>query len=175
MAVHNMSILRVGSLNCEGLNDYYKRLALFEYLKLSQLAIIFLQETKLKPENELQYQNEWHNKKCIFNSTVGGKSGTAILFNLDMINILPNKFIDVEGRVIAVDVEIFGNVFHLLNSYGPNKYGEKVPFLNRLYLYANSNNPIVWAGDHNIATDPFLDRYPTSLASDHGTREFMDI
>ena len=135
MVDHNMSILRVGSLNCQGLNDYYKRLALFEYLRNTDLAIIFLQETKLQPENEMQYQNEWHNKKCIFNSTIGSQSGSAILFNLDAIEILPNKLIDLEGRVIAVDINVFGNVFHLINTYGPTEYSQKIPFLNRLYLY----------------------------------------
>ena len=117
---HNMSVLRVGSLNCEGLNGYYKRLALFEYLRNTDLAIIFLQETRLKPENVLQYQNEWHNKKCVFNSTIGSQSGTAILLNLDAIKILPDDFIDVEGWVIAINIEVFGNIFHLVNTHGPN-------------------------------------------------------
>ena len=49
------SVLRVGTLNCQGLNEYYTRMALFESLKESNLAIIFLQETKLKPELEYKY------------------------------------------------------------------------------------------------------------------------
>ncbi len=72
-------VIKVGSLNCQGLNDDYKRLALFDMLKNSDLHIVFLQETKLKPEFEYKYTREWHNHNCIFNSTVGGKSGTAIL------------------------------------------------------------------------------------------------
>ena len=34
------SVIRVGSLNCQGLNEYYKRMALFEYLKSTDLANI---------------------------------------------------------------------------------------------------------------------------------------
>ena len=116
----NMSILKVGTFNCRGLNDFYKRKAIFEFFENCNLSIIFLQETKLKPENEEQYINEWYNKNCIFNSTPGGKSGTAILFNTNAIKVISEPFIDIEGRVIAVDINIFGNVFHLVNSYGPN-------------------------------------------------------
>ena len=69
----NMSILKIGTYNCQGLNDFYVRQALFEFFENSNLSIIFLQETKLKPENEEQYTNEWHNKNCIFNSISGRK------------------------------------------------------------------------------------------------------
>ena len=174
----NMSILKVGTFNCRGLNDFYlKERPYLSFFENCNLSIIFLQETKLKPENEEQYINEWYNKNCIFNSTPGGKSGTAILFNTNAIKVISEPFIDIEGRVIAVDINIFGNVFHLVNSYGPNDYELKVPFLNRLYLYLNTKieNKIIWAGDHNIATDPILDRHSTNLASDHGTTEFFDI
>ena len=115
-----LSIIKVASLNCQGLNEYYKRMALFDYLKCSDLAVIFLQETKLKPENERKYMNEWHNGKCIFNSVVGGKSGTAILINHRGVEIAGPSYIDVEGRVIAIDIVYFGCKFHVVNSYGPN-------------------------------------------------------
>ena len=169
------SFLRVGSLNCQGLNKYYKRLALFEYLKNTNLAIIFLQETKLKPENEYEYVNEWHTKNCIFNSCPGEKSGTAILFNVPGIKIVSSKMVDIEGRVIAVDVDICGNRFHLVNSYGPNEYSNKIPFLNRLYLYFGAGRNIIWAGDHNIATNASLDRFPSRLTHDHGRKEYLDL
>ena len=91
--------LKVASFNCEGLCNYAKRMALFDYFKKTDLAIIFLQETKLKPENEYEYVKEWHNNQCIFNSCPGGKSVTAILFNQNSIKVLLNKFIDIEGIV----------------------------------------------------------------------------
>ena len=167
--------IRIGSLNCRGLNNYYKRMAVFDFLRNSNLAIIFLQETKLKPEEEGQYIKEWHNHNCIFNSTVGGKSGTAILINVDYISILHNRLRDVEGKVIAIDVSVQGDIFHLVNSYGPNDHELKVPFINRLYLYLSSNKPIIWAGDHNIATNPSLDRYPVRFSHDQGGREILDL
>ena len=172
---NNSCFLKVGSLNCRGINDYYKRMSLFEYLKNTDLSIIFLQETKLKPENEYDYVNEWHNKRCFFNSCPGVKSGTAILLNDNSIKMTSNKFIDVEGRVIAVDVEYGGNIFHLVNTYGPNDYNQKIPFLDRLYCYLGTAKNIIWGGDHNIATNCRIDRIPVSLANDHGTGEFLQL
>ena len=172
---NNNCVLKIGSFNCQGLNEYYKRIALFDFFKSTDLSIIFLQETKLKPENEWDYVREWHNNRCIFNSCPGGKSGTAILFNSNSIHVLSNKLIDVEGRVIAVDVEYFGQVFHLVNSYGPNDYQLKIPFLNRLYCYLGTGRNLIWCGDHNIATDCRLDRSPRHLSNDHGTTDFLQL
>ena len=138
--------IRVGSFNCQGMNDYHTRMAIFDMFKESRLDIIFLQETKLKPECEDQYIKEWHNNKCIFNCTTGGKHGTAILVNTDCITILHNKMCDLEGRIIAVDIKFRDTIFHLVNSYGPNIYSLKIPFLNRLYVYISSNKKhnLVW-------------------------------
>ena len=114
----SVNALKVGSLNCQGINDYYTRMALFHYLKESDLSIILLQETKLKPELEYTYINKWHDGNCIFNSTIGSKSGTAILINSRVVKLLlGSKMIDVEGRVIAVDIEVYGVRVHLVNSY----------------------------------------------------------
>ena len=170
----NHGELKVGSLNCQGINDYYTRIGLFEFLKNSDLTIILLQETRLKPENQDDYTREWHNNRCIFNSCPGGKSGTAILFNTTSIKV-SNTIIDVEGRVIAVDIDFLGNKFRLVNSYGPNDYDLKVPFLNRLYCYLGNARNIIWGGDHNIATNCRLDRFPSKLSNDHGTSEFLQI
>ena len=140
------SFITIGTLNCQGLNDFYKRSEIFDSLRKSDLSIILLQETKLHPERERIYMNEWHGDS-IFNSVVGSKSGTAILINKTSITFSKgSKMTDVEGRVIAVDMEMFGTRFHVVNSYGPNESRLKIPFLNRLHLYLNSNVTILWGG-----------------------------
>ena len=114
--------------------------------------------------------------EAIFNSTIGGKSGTAILINNPVIKLLRGtKMIDVEGRVISVVIEMYGSRFNLVNSYGPNDSSLIVPFLNRMYLYLHSNDQIIWGGDHNVTTNPRLDRYPARLNNDTGGGEVRDI
>ena len=121
-----LSVLRVGTLNCHGLNDFYKRHAVLDYLQNSSISIFFLQETKIKPEHEIKYSREWNVGPCIFNSVTGRKSGTAVLLKGPGIRFCEgSKMMDIEGKVIAVDVEIFGSKFHVVNSYGPNASGEK--------------------------------------------------
>ena len=71
--MHPKTKIKVGSLNVQGINDFYKRMALFEFLRKSDLSIILLQETKLKPEHEYKYEKECDGD-CIFNSTIGSKS-----------------------------------------------------------------------------------------------------
>ena len=62
----NLCNLRVGSLNCRGLCERAKRTAIFDFLKGSSLAIIFLQETKLSPFKSSDYEGEWHNDFILF-------------------------------------------------------------------------------------------------------------
>ena len=63
----------------------------------------------------------------------------------------------------------------MVNSYGPNDRDLKIPFLNRLYVYLSTNKQTIWAGDHNIATDPILDRHPSRLTYDHASTRFNDL
>ena len=106
---------------------------------------------------------------------MGEKHGTAILINVDHMTLLHNRMCDVEGRVIAVDVSFRGEIFHVVNSYGPNLSNLKIPFLNRLYTYMSSNKHTIWCGDHNIVTDPILDRLPIRLCRDHGAKEYLEF
>ena len=107
---------------------------------------------------------------------MGGRSGTAILINNPQIRLLwDSKMLDVDGRVIAIDAMIAGNKLHFLNTYGPNESTAKVPFLNRLHLYLNSNVSILWVGDHNLTINPRIDRSPVRFNNDRGGKEFSDM
>ena len=153
---------KVLSFNCRGLNSYEKRSVLFEKFRKSDATIICLQETKLKPNKEFLYRNEWKSGPSFFNSMNGGKGGTAILFNTHEVKIL--KFlVDQNSRIIVVDVEINGTVIHVINTYFPNDKKEQYTFICSLHPFFHSNFPIVWSGDHNISTNNLLDRYPQNL------------
>jgi len=171
-----LSALRVGTLNCQGLNDYYKRMAVFDMLQNSDLSIIFIQETKLKPDYHYKYSMEWTGGESIFNSVLGGKSGTAILLKGTGVKFCDGtKMLDLEGRVISVDIELQGSKFHLVNSYGPNENEQKISYLNRLHLFLDSSIPTIWAGDHNLTQIARQDRYPIRLNNDRGSKEFMEM
>ena len=51
---YNFVNLKLGMLNCRGINNTEKRLAIFKGLQESDLTIVMLQETKLHPEDEFR-------------------------------------------------------------------------------------------------------------------------
>ena len=171
---HSFTNIKVASFNCRGLNDKHKRTLVFEYFMNSVFTIICLQETKLKPEKEFSYVNEWKNGPAFFNSVPGGKSGTAILFNTKQIII--KKFLsDQLGRVIALDIDIGGTMLHIINTYFPNVPKDQYSYICRLQPFFYSPFPLIWTGDHNIATDNMLDRHPSKSGCDKFGKEILEI
>ena len=60
--------LSIFSMNCNGLNDDLKRIAVFAKLKKKTNGIILLQETHSTPEMEQRWQNDWGINKCTFHT-----------------------------------------------------------------------------------------------------------
>ena len=164
--------VKIASFNCRGLNDNIKRNLLFDKFKQSDITLFCLQETKLDPKKEINYMTEWDKGPSFFNS-VGGKSGTAILFNTKEI-VIKKSFMDDLGRVISLDIDIGGTLLHLINTYFPNDDDEQYKFIYGLYPYFHSSHPILWAGDHNITTDT-LDRRPRRNQNDRFARNILQI
>ena len=130
----NFANIKVASLNCRGLNDQVKRACIFDRFKHSDVDIICLQETKLKPEKEFLYRNEWDKGPSFFNSINGGKSGTAILFNTNHV-IIKSSMFDKSGRIIALDVDVGGTVLHVVNTYFPNCDNDQYSFIHGLHPF----------------------------------------
>ena len=97
-----------------------------------------------------------------------------ILFNSMHINILDTVY-DCNGRVIATDIEIFKDRFHLINTYFPDDSKERKSFINSLYPLIASRYPIIWCGDHNMVTNPVLDRVPSRRVKDSYTNELVNL
>ena len=168
-----LSNLHVASLNVRGLNDRSKRLFVFDLFKNSSYSIICLQETKTQFGDENEIRRDWHNRKIFINSSRGENSngGTIVLFNSDCICIL-DTIMTPDGRCIAIDIEIDGNRFHIINTYFPNEDNEKNSFILSLYPLISSQYPIIWAGDFNLAPDPKRDRFPSRSTKDAHSYDF---
>ena len=130
--------IKVGSLNCRGINDSCKRRVLFDLCEKSKFTVILLQETKLDPTQHLDIEKEWKNGPILFNSVFDKKSGTIVLFNTFQMHVL-NDVYDKCGRVISLDVEILGSKLHIVNFYMPNDSKEKLLFIQSSYKFIMSN------------------------------------
>ena len=82
---------------------------------------------------------------------------------------------DHDGRILVVDVDIFGSKFHLVNTYFPDKPYLKEDFIFSLYPYLASSYPVIWCGDHNIVTDPHVDRLPPKNNHDYCYKQLDDL
>ena len=167
-----LSKLQVASLNVRGLSDRIKRHIVFDLFKKSSYNIICLQETKSQFRDENQIRKDWHNKKIFINSSKKENScgGTMILFNSDSICIL-DTVMTPDGGCIAIDIEVEGNRFHVINTYFPED-NKKNSFILSLYPLISSQYPIIWAGDFNLAPDPKKDRFPPRANRDAHSYEF---
>ena len=166
--------IKIASFNCRGINDELKRAFIFDMFRNSDISIICLQETKLKCEKEFLYKNEWGTTPAFFNSVRGGRSGTAILFNTNQVDIKQSLF-DQDGRVIALDVDVDGTMLHVINTYFPNKSNEHYSFICGLHPFFHSSYPIIWAGDHNISTNNKVDRFPSRNGMDRFGGNILEI
>ena len=104
---------------------------------------------------------EWGDN-VIWNSGQNNSKGVAILLCNSNI-VVKTKMQDFSGRIIAVDLSIFGEIFHVVNIYAPvggtnSPNDEHNGFSNSIYLYVQSVFPTLMAGDFNCVDNPMLDR-----------------
>ena len=92
--------LSIFSMNCNGLNDDLKRIAIFAKLRKKTNGIILLQETHSTPEMEQRWQNDWGNKQMYFSHGASNFKGVAIIitnnYDANIVNIRRDK----NGRMI---------------------------------------------------------------------------
>ncbi len=106
-----MGVLRVGSLNVNGLRDKVRNDALLE-LKLKNINVILLQETHSDYRNEVDWGLWWEGESCLSHGS-NTSAGVAILFSTAIKAKIISK-IEVEpGRLLVVRVEI-SNLFLFL-------------------------------------------------------------
>jgi exonuclease III len=84
MAGDNKSIVKILTLNVNGINKASKRTKLYEFLKLEKIDIAFLQETYLTQTAIKKAKAEWEGES-IWNPGLPNAKGTAILFHLHWI------------------------------------------------------------------------------------------
>ena len=129
-----MDQIKCISLNCRGSRDRSKRLTLFHFLKQQKSAIIFLQETHSKTEDETIWQKEYskHTKyKVLFNHSGDRTAGQAIILNLDSISITKTGIVK-PGRIQFCEIQTNGKQLLFINIYAPNTDAARVEFLDNL-------------------------------------------
>ena len=150
--------LRIVSYNCNGLNLYSKRASLFNYLKNTSFDICCLQETHAENSFSTDDWNKLWGENSIWAYGTKHSRGVGIIFNRNLNVDVTSKFVDIEGRLIAVDVKINNIGFRLLNVYAPNKPSERKLFFQNMQQFLLFNSSMILCGDFNCVENAVLDK-----------------
>ena len=156
----NPSILKLSTINVDGLHAPKKRAHTFNYFLNEGLDIIALQETHCTNADLENWKKEWPGLS-VWNTYSNRAAGVAILFNPKLkIEIIDTKM-DFNGRVIQLTVIMDGNKFQIVNVYTPNPDTqiESEGFIGDLRSYLNPSLPILMCGDFNMVENINLDRH----------------
>ena len=161
---NTLQTTRIGSLNCGGFSlSEEKRATVFEILKENKIDIAILQETNIKPEDEIKIQREWGGGPCIFSASHDSSpfSGVAILCAQSNTKI-ENPFYDNNGKVIAADITANNNQFRLINVHLPPTPISTTfePAIAHIEPLMQTNKSIIIGGDFNFVENSQVDRHP---------------
>ena len=165
MKQRNMAELSLVSLNCNGLNDPMKRSNIFQLLKLSNVDIVFLQETHCCSMTfAKRWEAEWGGK-CFWSFGSNRSKGVAILFASHLVYSINQFQFDTDGRLISMNIVIGGNKFNLINIYAPVDSVERRKFLRSISHYINksSDSRVFLGGDFNFVENLTLDMQVVTL------------
>ena len=148
------------TLNVKGLrsNDI-KTASVIRWILKQQVHVIFLQETHITKDNEVDFKRFW--KGQVFHSFGSSNSrGVSILFhpNLDVSHVSFKA--DSDGRTLLINCKIFETYFTFINIYAPNKPSERNAYFRNMpsWILSNEIHNMIIAGDFNCILDKFKDK-----------------
>jgi len=109
-----MECLRIATFNCGGLANNRRRKVIFDYLRTLNCHVFLLQVTHSAVYEEKQWVVDWGRSGSIFHSSSKNReNGVAILLNHPDLKF-SSWFGDRNGRIIAVDLELYSNSFYIV-------------------------------------------------------------
>ncbi len=155
-----MGHIRIGSFNINGVRDKNKRAKLSEFMKISKIDIVMLQETHSDKSNEIEWGLWWEGKYALSHGS-STSAGVAVLFS-KILNVENFKIEEVvAGRVLCVHTEIERIKFVFINVYAPNVGSERIELFLKIKSHISQYDNffcIVMAGDWNCTEHFNVDR-----------------
>lgn len=141
-------MIRIGTLNCRGLNQTQKMFLLKDFLYFYRIDVCLLQETHLISLDVLNVLKETLVGYNIFTMLCESKSkGVGFLIRKE----LPTRsFSFEENRYACLEVLLNDKIINLVNIYVPNIESEQIRFIERLSLLLRPKKNIILGGDFNF-------------------------
>ena len=148
-------MVKICSFNVKGLGNKEKRRIIFQWLKDKKVDICFIQEAHYTNECKVVWGKDWGGE-MYFSGNDSRSMGVGIMFNPSFNMNVINSTEIVEGRALALNININEKQLTLVNVYGPNK--DDVTFFEKIETFCNSNENILLGGDFNVVIDPNIDK-----------------
>ena len=146
------------SINVHGIRDSAKKQNLIFWLSQQPHEVIFLQETFLYKEDDVQEFKQLWNGKAYFSFGSFHSGGVGILFKNTFKGTVTNVFHDNDGRWVNVIIALNGSKIQLMNIYAPCPVGERAQFFDTLPVSIWGGIPTIVGGDFNTVEDLYLDK-----------------
>ena len=142
--------LKLISLNIRGLNDDTKRNKVFCWLRQCDADVILLQETHCGSEKDLWRWNRQWGGTSYWSTTSSQSKGVAILFKQGKQYDITEYEVDLNGRMMYVDIAHDEQYLRLINVYAPNNAKDRKVFFKALTAkYIDQEKDMVIGGDFN--------------------------
>ena len=150
-------MLRLLSLNINGLNNERKQLSLINYLNYHKIDIVLLQEYNIRENNVIcKKLNELYD--IVLNLSIAHNGGTAILIDRKLDYDIRNYEMSADARIISLNLNLYGKPFHIVNIYTPSggKNKDRDNFFKNdlIYYFRNNLDNSIVGGDFNCITSP---------------------
>jgi len=155
-----MDVLRMGSLNVNGLRARNKWAMLKECIKLKEFNVMFLQETHSDINNEVDW-GLWFDGQCVLSHGTNFSAGVAILFSPELdVKILSIDELE-KGRLLLIKAKIKDMCFVFVNIYAPNIGKDRIKLFEMLkdtLVSLSQEDVLILGGDFNCTPDFVIDR-----------------
>ena len=151
-----------------GLRDNKKRKNIFQWLSTQNFDIMFLQETHVYQQKDLDIiNNEWQGRHYWAYRSYHS-AGVGVLFSPGFSGTIDEAHIrsDHKGRILQIPINTDDSDIQLLNVYAPNLPKERRNFFDNLPEYIKGHTPFIMRGDWNYIENILLDKFGGDRVSD---------
>jgi exonuclease III len=154
--------IAIYSLNCNGLGDKTKRMAVLNKLKRKGKGIFMLQETHSTIATQAEWFSSWDSKNIFFSHGTSNKKGVITIISKEYDIKILNEYKDTEGRYIILDIEMDNIKYTIGNLYAPTRNFEKEQintfkdFISDIRKCEQEN--VILGGDFNLYLNPRVDK-----------------
>ena len=127
-------LLKLTTLNVNGIHNITKRLDTFEILKNRTSDIVLLQETHSTPGSDKEWEKKWQGKSIWHSRPTLKGSGVAILFKENLhVNTISSST-DKNDRVLKCLIQTNKKILQIINVYFPT-----IPSIRKKFYSKFSN------------------------------------